>query len=84
MDQSSLNDAFAIWDKYRGLIPKNYLLPLLELNRECRRIDMLCNKIKMNQWTDEKLSEDVYDDFITSVFRWRDIVTMDILKNGYF
>ena len=36
----------------------------------------------MNQWTDEKLTDEVFEDFVTSVRRWRDIVTIDALKNG--
>ena len=50
--------------------------------KERNRIDMLANKIKMNQWTDENLTDEIYEDFTSSVSRWRDIVTMDILKHG--
>ena len=82
MDKTAVDQAFVIWEDYRRLHPKSPLLPLLAADMERNRIDMLANKIKMNQWTDEVLSEQIYTDFIHSVNRWRDIVTLDILKHG--
>ena len=82
MDKTAVDQAFVIWEDYRRLHPKSPLLPLLAADMERNRIDMLANKIKMNQWTDEKLSDAIYEDFTSSVTRWRDIVTMDILKHG--
>ena len=58
------------------------MLPLLAAAHDRNRIDMLYNKIKMNQWTDEELPEQVYEDFVSSVLRWRDIITLEVLRNG--
>ena len=82
MNKELVDQAYDIWMTYRSLHPRNPLLPLLAAEKERNRIDMLANKIKMNQWTDEKLSESIYEDFTSSVSRWRDIVTMEILKHG--
>ena len=82
MDKKAVDDAFLIWEDYRKLHPRSPLLPLLAADKERNRIDNLLNKIKMNQWTDEVLPDSIYDDFITSVHRWRDIVTLDILQHG--
>ena len=82
MDKALVDQAYQTWIDYRKLHPKNPLLPLLAAEKERNRIDMLANKIKMNQWTDEKLTDEVYDDFVNSVNRWRDIVTLDALKHG--
>ena len=82
MDKDRVDQAYDTWMTYRTLHPRNPLLPLLAAEKERNRIDMLANKIKMNQWTDEKLSDAIYEDFTSSVTRWRDIVTMDILKHG--
>ena len=82
MSKEQLDEAVIIWESYRKLHPKSPLLPLLAADKERNRIDNLANKIKMNQWTDEILPETVYEDFITSVLRWRDIVTLDILQHG--
>jgi hypothetical protein len=77
-----LDEAITVWASYRKIHPKSTLLPLLAADLERNRIDNLANKIKMNQWTDEQLPDQVYDDFVSSVFRWRDIVTLDILQHG--
>ena len=82
MNRLEVDQAYDIWMKYRKLHPKSPLLPLLAADKERNRIDMLANKIKMNQWTDEKLTDEVYEDFVVSVRRWRDIVTLDVLKHG--
>ena len=82
MDKNAVDDAFLIWEDYRKLQPRSPLLPLFAADKERNRIDNLLNKIKMNQWTDEVLPDSIYDDFITSVHRWRDIVTLDILQHG--
>ena len=82
MDRSILDNAMETWINYRGVHPISLMLPLLTATQERNRIEMLYNKIKMNQWTCEELPEEVYDDFISSVFRWRDMVTLEVLRNG--
>ena len=82
MDRAEVDQAYEVWMEYRKLHPKSPFLPLLAADMERNRIDMLANKIKMNQWTDEKLTDEIYDDFVKSVSRWRDIVTIDVLKHG--
>ena len=82
MDRTTVDQAYTTWMEYRKLHPKSPLLPLLAADKERNRIDNLANKIKMNQWTDEKLTDEIYDDFVQSVERWRDIVTIDVLKHG--
>ena len=82
MDNVQLEEAIAIWSDYRKLHPKSPLLPILAFEHERNRIDQLANKIKMYQWTNEPASDEVLVDFVNSVNRWRDIVTVDILQHG--
>lgn len=84
MDRDRVDNAYEIWTKYRKLHPKSSFLPILAADYERQRIDQLANKIKMNQWTDEELTDYVYNDFVNSVYQWRDMVTVNILKDGYF
>lgn len=82
MNRTKLNEAMIIWNEYKNIQPKTALLPLLAADKERNRIEALANKIKMNQWTDEVLDAEIYDDFIDSVIRWRDLITVDMLKHG--
>ena len=82
MDSLQLDSAVETWLNYRTIHPSSPMLPLLTAAHERNRINLLYNKIKMNQWTDEELSDQVYEDFIDGVLRWRDIVTLEVLKNG--
>jgi hypothetical protein len=82
MDRLLTDDAVETWATYRNIHPSSPMLHILAAEHERNRIDALYNKIKMNQWTDEALPEQVYEDFITSVLSWRDIVTIEVLRNG--
>jgi hypothetical protein len=82
MDRLLLDNAVETWTTYRKIHPSSPLLPLLAAEHERNRIDLMYSKIKMNQWTDELLPEQIYEDFVTSVLRWRDMVTIEVLRNG--
>lgn len=82
MERLLLDDAVETWTTYRKIHPVSPMLPLLAAEHERNRIDIIFNKIKMNQWTNEMLPEQIYEDFVSSVLRWRDMVTIEVLRNG--
>lgn len=77
----TLDEALEIWSQYKRLRPVRLFANALEAEKEYVNLEMLSAEIKMGRWTGNTDPEKEHT-FVQRVVRWRDNMTIDILRNG--
>lgn len=74
-------EALEIWMQYKRLRPLKLFTNALEAEQEYVNLEILSSEIKMARWTGNT-DPDKEHTFVQRVIRWRDNMTIDILRNG--